>query len=91
MAMEGQRDAKKTTLIPNIRTLMNSKLGGDHYRGSASMRLYRGSLLQIAAQSCRKYSSIHDKKWRITRLFIHLLTLIPRRTLTSRLLLLSNS
>ncbi|RRT34549.1 hypothetical protein B296_00038690 [Ensete ventricosum] len=27
MAMEGQRDAKNTALIPSIRTLMDSKLG----------------------------------------------------------------
>ncbi|RRT67158.1 hypothetical protein B296_00032018 [Ensete ventricosum] len=50
MAMEGQRDAKNATLIPSVRTLADSKLGGDHYRGSASLELYRGSLLQIVAQ-----------------------------------------
>ncbi|RZR77659.1 hypothetical protein BHM03_00002764 [Ensete ventricosum] len=27
MAMEGQRDAKNATMIPNTRTLMDSKLG----------------------------------------------------------------
>ncbi|RWW00934.1 hypothetical protein BHE74_00038612 [Ensete ventricosum] len=31
-------------------TLADSKLGGDHYRGSASLELYRGFLLQIDAQ-----------------------------------------
>ncbi|RWV80263.1 hypothetical protein BHE74_00053751 [Ensete ventricosum] len=50
MVVEGQRDAKNTALISNVRTLVYSKLGGDHYRGSASLELYRGSLLQIAAQ-----------------------------------------
>ncbi|RRT44551.1 hypothetical protein B296_00028856 [Ensete ventricosum] len=39
----------------------------------------------------RKYSSTDNKKWRITRLFIGLLTLISKRTPTSRLLLLTNS
>ncbi|RWW31131.1 hypothetical protein GW17_00004261 [Ensete ventricosum] len=50
MAVEGQRDAKNAALIPSVRTLADSKLGGDHYRGSASLELYRGSLLQITAQ-----------------------------------------
>ncbi|RWV93658.1 hypothetical protein BHE74_00020080 [Ensete ventricosum] len=49
MAVEGQRCAKNAALIPSDRTLADSKLGGDHYRGSASLELYRGSL-QIAAQ-----------------------------------------
>ncbi|RWV93844.1 hypothetical protein GW17_00043667 [Ensete ventricosum] len=50
MAMEGQRDVKNSTMIPCVRTLADSKLEGDHYRGSASLELYRGSLLQIATQ-----------------------------------------
>ncbi|RRT32448.1 hypothetical protein B296_00053442 [Ensete ventricosum] len=50
MAVEGQRDTKNAALIPSVRTLADSKLGGDHYRGSASLELYRGSLLQIAAR-----------------------------------------
>ncbi|RWW78274.1 hypothetical protein BHE74_00013504 [Ensete ventricosum] len=49
MVVEGQRDAKNSALIPSVRTLRDSKLGGDHYRGSASLELYRGSLLQLAA------------------------------------------
>ncbi|RRT65797.1 hypothetical protein B296_00038772 [Ensete ventricosum] len=49
MAMEGWRDAKNVALIPSVRTLVDSKLGGDHYKGSASLELYRGSLLQITA------------------------------------------
>ncbi|RRT33022.1 hypothetical protein B296_00032554 [Ensete ventricosum] len=62
MAMEGHRDAKNTALMPSIRTLTDSKLEGDHYRGSASLELYRCSLLQFAAQRLQKYSSIDDKK-----------------------------
>ncbi|RWV97635.1 hypothetical protein GW17_00039564 [Ensete ventricosum] len=54
MAMEGQRDTKNVALIPCVRTLVDSKLGGDHYRGSASLELYRGSLLQIATQRLQK-------------------------------------
>ncbi|RWW37750.1 hypothetical protein BHE74_00057094 [Ensete ventricosum] len=54
MAIEGQRDVKNAALIPSIRTLADSKLGGDHYRGSASLQLYRDSLLQIAAQRLQK-------------------------------------
>ena len=42
MAVEGQRDAKNTALIPGVRTLADSKLGVDHFRGSASLELYRG-------------------------------------------------
>ncbi|RRT39527.1 hypothetical protein BHE74_00014454 [Ensete ventricosum] len=53
MAMEGQRDAKNTALIPRVRTLADSKLGGDHYRGSTSLELYRDSL-QFAAQRLHK-------------------------------------
>ncbi|RRT63483.1 hypothetical protein B296_00021874, partial [Ensete ventricosum] len=68
------------------RTPADSKLGGDHCRGSTSLELYRGSLLQLAAQRLQKIL-----KWRIIRLFIDLLTLIPKRTPTSRLLPLSNS
>ncbi|RWW68136.1 hypothetical protein BHE74_00024351 [Ensete ventricosum] len=54
MAMEGQRDAKNAALIPSVRTLVDSKLKGDHYRGSTSLELYIGSLLQIAAQRLQK-------------------------------------
>ncbi|RWV97197.1 hypothetical protein BHE74_00058040 [Ensete ventricosum] len=37
-----------------VRSLAGSKLGGDHYRGSASLELHRGSLLQIATQRLQK-------------------------------------
>ncbi|THU58560.1 hypothetical protein C4D60_Mb03t15630 [Musa balbisiana] len=46
MAVEGQRDAKNAALIPSGRTLIDSKLGFDLFRGSASLELYRGSFLQ---------------------------------------------
>ncbi|RRT63482.1 hypothetical protein B296_00021875 [Ensete ventricosum] len=54
MAVEGQRNAKNAALIPSDRTLADSKLEGDHYRGSASLELYRGSLFQLAAQRLQK-------------------------------------
>ena len=54
MAVEGQRDAKNAALIPGVRTLKDSKLGVDLFRGSASLELYRGSSLQIAAQRLQK-------------------------------------
>ncbi|RWV99005.1 hypothetical protein GW17_00038118 [Ensete ventricosum] len=54
MAVEEHRDAKNVTLISSVRTLVDSKLGGDHYRGSTSLELYRGSLLQITAQRLQK-------------------------------------
>ncbi|RZS18944.1 hypothetical protein BHM03_00051270 [Ensete ventricosum] len=50
MVVEGQRDAKNAALIQSVRTIVDSKLGGDHYKGSASLKLYRGSLVQITAQ-----------------------------------------
>ncbi|RWW86408.1 hypothetical protein BHE74_00004817 [Ensete ventricosum] len=53
MAVEGQRDAKNAALILSARTLVDSKLEGDHYRGSASLELYRGSL-QITSQRLQK-------------------------------------
>ncbi|RWW43873.1 hypothetical protein BHE74_00050426, partial [Ensete ventricosum] len=37
-----------------VRTLVDSKLGCDHYRGSTSLKLYRGSLIQITAQRLQK-------------------------------------
>ena len=54
MAVEGQRDAKNAVLILGDRTLVDSKLGVDLFRGSASLELYRGSSLQIAAQRLQK-------------------------------------
>ena len=54
MAVEGQRDAKNTALIPGGRTLVDSKLRVDLFRGSASLELYRGSSLQVAAQRLQK-------------------------------------
>ena len=54
MAVEGQRDAKNAALIPGVRTLADSKRGVDLFRGSASLELYRGSSLQVAAQRLQK-------------------------------------
>ena len=54
MAVEGQRDAKNAALIPGVRTLADSKLGVDLFRGSTSLELYRGSFLHIAAQRLLK-------------------------------------
>ncbi|RZS28544.1 hypothetical protein BHM03_00062143 [Ensete ventricosum] len=46
MAVEGQQDTKNATLIPRVRTLVDSKLGmistGDR---SVSLELYMGSSL----------------------------------------------
>ncbi|THU58561.1 hypothetical protein C4D60_Mb03t15640 [Musa balbisiana] len=52
--MEGQQDAKNAALIPSVRTLADSKLGVDLFRGLASLELYRGSFLQIVAQRLQK-------------------------------------
>ena len=38
----------------NVRTLADSKLGVDLFRGSASLELYRGSSLQVDAQRLQK-------------------------------------
>ena len=73
MAVEGQRDAKNAALIPGVRTLADSKLGVDLFRGSASLELYRGSSLQVLLKGCRKVSSIAYEKRRNTWLFIGLL------------------
>ena len=54
MAMEGQRDTKNVAMIPCVRTLIDSKLGVDLFRRSASLELYRGSSLQVAAQRLQK-------------------------------------
>ena len=54
MAVEGQQDGKNAALIPGDRTLADSKLRVDLFRGSASLELYRGSSLQVAAQRLQK-------------------------------------
>ena len=55
MAVEGQQDAKNTALIPGVRTLIDSKLGVDLFRGSTSFELYRSSSsLEVAAQRLQK-------------------------------------
>ncbi|RWW44004.1 hypothetical protein BHE74_00050274 [Ensete ventricosum] len=54
MVVEGQQDVTNAALIPSGRTLVDSKLGGDHYSEPTSLELYRGSLLQIVAQRLQK-------------------------------------
>ena len=54
MAVEGHRDAKNAALIPGVRTLADSKLEVDIFRGSNSLELYMGSSLQVAAQRLQK-------------------------------------
>ncbi|RWW40626.1 hypothetical protein BHE74_00053942 [Ensete ventricosum] len=66
MAVEGQRDAKNTALIPSVRTLTDSKLKGDLYRGSVSLELYKNSYLS-------GFLSIDDEREENTRLCIRLL------------------
>ncbi|RRT54995.1 hypothetical protein B296_00048774, partial [Ensete ventricosum] len=44
--LEGQRGTKIATLIPSDRTLADSKLRVDLYRGSTLLECYRGSLFQ---------------------------------------------
>ncbi|RWV84622.1 hypothetical protein GW17_00053650 [Ensete ventricosum] len=74
MVVEGQRDTKNTALIPNVRTLMDSKLGvisiGD-WPPWNSIGIPPSKLL---LKGCRKYSSIHEENWMIIRLFISLLS-----------------
>ncbi|RWW37492.1 hypothetical protein BHE74_00057387 [Ensete ventricosum] len=74
MAMEGQRDAKKTAPIPSVRTLTDTKLGvisiGDQPPWN-SIGVPPSKFLLL--EGCIKYLSIHDEKWMITRLFIGLL------------------
>ncbi|THU72863.1 hypothetical protein C4D60_Mb04t16700 [Musa balbisiana] len=71
MAVEGQRDAKNIALIPSVRTLADSKLGVDLFRGSTSLELYRSSFLQVAAQRLQKifiyYLSKEDEYMTIYR------------------------
>ena len=50
MAVEGQRDDKNTALIPDDKTLADSKLGVDLFRESTSLELYRGFFLQVTTQ-----------------------------------------
>ena len=45
---------RNAAMIPGDRTLADSKLGVDLFRGSASLELYRGSSLQVAAQRLQK-------------------------------------
>ncbi|RWV97132.1 hypothetical protein GW17_00040101 [Ensete ventricosum] len=91
MAMEEQRDTKNAALIPSVRILADSKLGGDHIGDRPPWNSIGVPSSKLLLKGYRKYSSIDDKKWRIIRLFIGLLTLIPKRNPTSRLILSINS
>ncbi|THU43167.1 hypothetical protein C4D60_Mb00t02190 [Musa balbisiana] len=66
MAVEGQRDAKNAAMIPSVRTLADSKLGVDLFRGSASwnsigiaedIKGIRAELQTIRAQNQARPSS----------------------------------
>ena len=53
-ARVGGGTAQETVSQESVRTLADSKLGVDLFRGSASLELYRGSSLQVAAQRLQK-------------------------------------
>ncbi|RWV83392.1 hypothetical protein GW17_00055008, partial [Ensete ventricosum] len=78
-------------LIPIVRTLADSKLGVINIGDQPPWNSIGVSSFKLLLKGYRKYSSIDDKKWRIIRLFIDHLTLIPKRTPTSRLVPFSNS
>ncbi|RRT53932.1 hypothetical protein B296_00020449 [Ensete ventricosum] len=73
MVVEGQRDAKNAALIPNIRTLMDSKLGVISIRDRPPWNSIGVPPSKLLLKGCRKYSSLYKEKWMITRLFIGLL------------------
>ncbi|RRT83856.1 hypothetical protein B296_00009109 [Ensete ventricosum] len=43
---KGSEAPRNATLIPSVRTFTDSKFGVNHYRGSALLEHYKGSLLQ---------------------------------------------
>ncbi|RRT49082.1 hypothetical protein B296_00016661 [Ensete ventricosum] len=49
-ALGAHREFARSSWKVIVITLVDSKLGGDHYRGSTSLEFYKTSLLQIAAQ-----------------------------------------
>ncbi|THU43594.1 hypothetical protein C4D60_Mb00t00900 [Musa balbisiana] len=57
MAVEGQRDAKNAAMIPSVRTLADSKLGG-----SASWSSIGVPSSKLLLKGCRKDSSIAYQK-----------------------------
>ncbi|RRT33226.1 hypothetical protein B296_00043723 [Ensete ventricosum] len=73
MAMEGQRDVMNVALIPSVRTLADSKLEMISIGDQPPWNTIRVPPSNLLLKGGRKYSSIYDKKWMITRLFIGLL------------------
>ncbi|RWW53139.1 hypothetical protein BHE74_00040395 [Ensete ventricosum] len=73
MAVEGQRDAKNAALIPSVRTLADSKLGVISIGDRPPWNSIGVPPSKLLLKSYIKYSSIHEEKWMITRLFIGLL------------------
>ena len=62
MTVEGQRDAKNAALIPSVRTLADSKLGVDLFRGSASWNSIGVPSSKLLHKGYRKDSSIAYQK-----------------------------
>ena len=55
--MDGSRRTMRcqnVAMIPSVKTLADSKLGVDLFRGSASLELYRSSFLQVTTQRLLK-------------------------------------
>ncbi|RWW13232.1 hypothetical protein BHE74_00057928 [Ensete ventricosum] len=73
MAVEGQRDAKNAALIPRDRTFVDSKLGVISIGDQPPWNSIGVPPSKLLLKGCRKYSSIHEEKWMIIRLFIGLL------------------
>ncbi|RRT56213.1 hypothetical protein B296_00013591 [Ensete ventricosum] len=73
MIIEGQRDAKNITLILSVRTLEDSKLGVISIGDRPPWNFIGVPPSKLVLKGCRKYSSIHEEKWMITRLFIGVL------------------
>ncbi|RWV87973.1 hypothetical protein BHE74_00042418, partial [Ensete ventricosum] len=56
-----------------VRTLADSKLGVISIGDQPPWNSIGVPPSKLLLKGCRKYSSIHDKKWMITRIFIDLL------------------
>ncbi|RRT47245.1 hypothetical protein B296_00013363 [Ensete ventricosum] len=59
MAMEGQRDAKNTTLIPSGITLADSKLGVISIGDQPPWNSIGVPSSKLLLKGCKKYSSIY--------------------------------
>ncbi|RWV90868.1 hypothetical protein GW17_00046888 [Ensete ventricosum] len=60
-------------MTPSIRTLTDTKLGVISIGDWPPWNSIRVPPSKLLLKGCRKYLSIHDEKWMITRLFIGLL------------------